>query len=218
MYLFLLARLQYSSSSNLRFLLKTGLERRVGLQNTGRRSGIRTEKISAYTRTANRHKSLAVLLLQRMTVCWNRKQQQLLAGSPNTNSKHSAVWNCLLASLLTQQGEDWVRTGWQEADFPVTACPRRRKAFARQFASPLQHSTEHFHSPYSPFPPEVEVLPAGTPTASVHWRWIPPVQWDEPTIVHRKSLPTGKGKTMSLFQLLGILFGFHCRIKQYLEL
>lgn len=171
----------------------------MGLQNTGRRSGIRAEKISAHTQTANKHKSLAVLLLlQRMTVYWNRKQQQLLAGSPNTNTKHSAVQNCLSASLLTHQGENWVHTGWQEAHFPVTACPRRKKAFARQLASPLQHSTKHSHPPFSHFPPEVEVLPA----ASVHWRWIPPVQWDELTIVHRKSLLIGKGKTMSLFQLL----------------
>lgn len=184
-------------------------------------------KISACTWAANRHKSLAVFLLQGMTVCWNRKQQQLFAGSLNTNTKHSGIRNCLSAALLTCQGKNW---GQYKADFTVSTCPeeeKKKKKGISQAAgltacwSVLQHSTEHFHPAYilltAPFPSRGGNASSGPQIALVNWCWIPAVQQDKPTTVNRQSLPFGKAKTVNLFQLLHFLLSFHCEIKQYLE-
>lgn len=126
-------------------------------------------KISACTWAANRHKSLAVFLLQGMTVCWNRKQQQLFAGSLNTNTKHSGIRNCLSAALLTCQGKNW---GQYKADFTVSTCPeeekKKKKAFPRLLVWLLAGLCSNTALSISilltsclqlPSPPGVEMLP-----------------------------------------------------------
>lgn len=178
----------YTSSLDLRFLLKTALEMRVILQNSWRKGEIEMEKSSAFTWAAKRYKVLRLkhYYFTKWLATETENNNSLLLASVKTliiqhiKAAFWPYWRLIGGETEAQQSFCNQHPG-QEGNNPFPCC----------WPDSFQHNTEYFHPSCRFLPPQgwklFQLVPSISPA---NWNWVPKVQWQKSMTVIRKPFPS----------------------------